>query len=238
MWEPMRTLFFISVWLLAGSSAGTAPAADLARIDRSIDNEPVYESQAGYCLLVFGPDTATRVWLVRDGDVLYVDRNGNGDLTEPGEQFTGTRLPDVVRWPVGDIVAADETVYGDLVLEVSQDGTDTWIDVNVAGRGRQAAGQDMFGRLVFGQCPEEAPVVHLGGPLQLLLDHFPVQTTPPRFYIPIIAVVGTPGEGVGTFAVINPDDLFDGAKFACAATFSPQRPDVAAVQVRYDYDCY
>jgi hypothetical protein len=26
------------------------------------------------------------VWLVHDGDTLYVDRNGNGDLTEPGEK--------------------------------------------------------------------------------------------------------------------------------------------------------
>src|SRR5262249_19705371 len=37
--------------------------------------------------LVFGPEAADRVWLVVDGDTLYVDRNGNGDLTEPGEKI-------------------------------------------------------------------------------------------------------------------------------------------------------
>ena len=31
------------------------------------------------------PEAQTRVWIVQDGDTLYVDRNGNGDLTEPGE---------------------------------------------------------------------------------------------------------------------------------------------------------
>jgi hypothetical protein len=35
--------------------------------------------------LVFGPEARERVWLVRAGDRLYVDKNGNGDLTEPGE---------------------------------------------------------------------------------------------------------------------------------------------------------
>ena len=45
-------------------------------------------------LLVFGPKAEHRSWLVVDGDgieadsgrVLYLDRNGNGDLTEPGDR--------------------------------------------------------------------------------------------------------------------------------------------------------
>lgn len=64
-----------------------APATDLVAVKRAIAREPVYESKTPrYCLLVFGPDAADRVWLVHDGDNLYVDRNGNGDLTEPGEK--------------------------------------------------------------------------------------------------------------------------------------------------------
>jgi hypothetical protein len=64
-----------------------AGAADLTKIERSIAKEPGYQSGTPeYCLLVFGPEAKTRVWLVRDGDTLYVDRNGNGDLTEPGEK--------------------------------------------------------------------------------------------------------------------------------------------------------
>src|SRR5438046_8811381 len=64
-------------------------AADLSKIDRKIGNEPVYESQSKpkYCLVVFGPEAKTRVWLVLDGDVLYVDRNGDCDLTGKDERI-------------------------------------------------------------------------------------------------------------------------------------------------------
>ncbi len=62
-------------------------AVDYAKIDRTIAKRPTYQSKAPkYCLLVFGPEADTRVWLVLDGEVLYVDRNGNGDLTEDGER--------------------------------------------------------------------------------------------------------------------------------------------------------
>src|SRR5438067_1165710 len=63
-----------------------ASAADLSKIDRSITREPAYKGKPKYCLLVFGPEAKTKVWLVLDGDTLYVDRNGNGDLTENGER--------------------------------------------------------------------------------------------------------------------------------------------------------
>jgi RNA polymerase sigma factor (sigma-70 family) len=49
--------------------------------------EPKYRNEPRYALLVFGPKRATRVWMVLDGTTLYVDRNGNGDLTEPGERL-------------------------------------------------------------------------------------------------------------------------------------------------------
>lgn len=66
-------------------------AADLSRVNRTIVREPAYRSKPKYCLLVFGPKAKTRVWLVQDGDTLYVDRNGNGDLTEPGKKITAEK---------------------------------------------------------------------------------------------------------------------------------------------------
>ncbi len=70
-------------------SASSAAATDLSKVDRSIAKEPIYQSKAPkYGLLVFGPEAIERVWMVLDGDVLYVDRNGNGDLTEAGEKIT------------------------------------------------------------------------------------------------------------------------------------------------------
>jgi hypothetical protein len=81
-----RQLFLVCLASLFGGFLSPAPAADLTNIDRSISKEPTYQTKAPkYCLLVFGLDAKYRVWLVLDGGTLYVDRNGNGDLTEPGK---------------------------------------------------------------------------------------------------------------------------------------------------------
>src|SRR5579871_5179529 len=89
-----------AAWLIL--FAVPAGAVDLAKIDRTIRKEPAYRSKAPqYCLLVFGPEAKTRVWLVLDldsepweenaaGNSLYVDRNGSGDLTEPGNRVACT----------------------------------------------------------------------------------------------------------------------------------------------------
>jgi hypothetical protein len=66
-------------------------AADLSKVDRAIAKEPVYKSKPKYCLLVFGPEAKTKVWLVQDGDTLYVDHNGNGDLTEPAKKVAAEK---------------------------------------------------------------------------------------------------------------------------------------------------
>jgi hypothetical protein len=64
-------------------SAHAGELVDLTKVDRVIAKEPKYKNQPRYALLVFGPKADRRAWLVMDGDdVLYVDRNGNGDLTE------------------------------------------------------------------------------------------------------------------------------------------------------------
>ena len=82
----MRAIDLLWAGALLGHLAAPAAAVDLAKIDRSIRKEPVYQSkEPQYCLLVFGPEAKVRVWLVLDGDALYLDRNG--DLTEPGKRI-------------------------------------------------------------------------------------------------------------------------------------------------------
>lgn len=80
--------------LVAGLAlAGPVASGDLTLIQRSLSKEPTYESKSPqYCLLVFGPEAHTRVWLVLDGDALYLDRNGNGDLTDPGERLVAREV--------------------------------------------------------------------------------------------------------------------------------------------------
>ena len=62
----------VSLTVLLGASV--VSAADLTNVDRTIKKEPPYAGQPRYCLLVFGPEATTKVWLVVDDDKLYVDR--------------------------------------------------------------------------------------------------------------------------------------------------------------------
>src|SRR5262245_61047924 len=83
---------------------------DLAQIDRTIAKEPKYQSKPKYCLLVFGPEAKTRVWLVFDADarLLYMDRNSNGDLTEKGKRVEPHEANlDIRSYRAGDIAGTD-----------------------------------------------------------------------------------------------------------------------------------
>ncbi len=88
----MKAIALLASLSLLLSVSSNLTAADLTAIDRSIAKEPVYQTKTPrYCLLVLGPEAKTRIWLVQDGHVLYVDRNANGDLTEEGEKVTGEK---------------------------------------------------------------------------------------------------------------------------------------------------
>jgi hypothetical protein len=85
-------------WLLAVAPAVAGDLPDLGKLDRSIRKEPTYTTkQPYYGLLVFGPRADTRVWLVLDKskadgaafDVLYLDRNADGDLTASDKRLVG-----------------------------------------------------------------------------------------------------------------------------------------------------
>jgi hypothetical protein len=114
---------FLCFWTLLLCPAVTR-ATDLAKIDRTIKKEPAYKGRPKYCLLVFGPEAKTRVWLVLDGDTLYVDRNGNGDLTEQGERVAmpAFKKPE----EPGAIAAQREAKAGDI-----HDGRFTHTDLEI-----------------------------------------------------------------------------------------------------------
>lgn len=97
---------------LAVLVAGTAAfAADPPKIDRAVGKEPRYAGTPAYCLLAFGAEAKDRVWLVQDGDTLYVDANGNGDLADPGDKFKGKK-----------VTAGDATVYQFAVDKITVGG--------------------------------------------------------------------------------------------------------------------
>ncbi|MCU0704862.1 MAG: RNA polymerase sigma factor [Fimbriiglobus sp.] len=91
--------------------AATVPVKP-SDIDRAIGQEPKYAGTPMYCLLAFDAEAKQRVWLVHDGDTLYVDKNGNGDLTDDGEKVAGQKLEGRdggVGFTVGDVTVGGQT---------------------------------------------------------------------------------------------------------------------------------
>lgn len=58
------------------------------QVDRTITKEPTYSAKPRYALLVLGENAESRMWMVEDDRVLYLDQNGNGDLTDDGPPLT------------------------------------------------------------------------------------------------------------------------------------------------------
>src|SRR5262245_41449527 len=79
---------FLTASLVALLSAGTATAVDYDKLERRLVKEPAYRTKTPeYALLLFGPEARLAVWVVFDGETVYLDRNGDGDLTAANERF-------------------------------------------------------------------------------------------------------------------------------------------------------
>ena len=225
----IHTLLAAAVLLLL---APLAPAQDLAKIERKIAKEPAYQTKTPkYCLLVFGLDAKTRVWLVQDGDTLYVDRNGNGDLTGEGKRVkikqgsVGDR-----SFEVGDLAIDGLTHTGLCVIEMKASrefaGDDQeWERIKKSGpepsmwwvtitAERAADDQrdlprkigyiingDGAGMLLFAATPQDAPIIHLNGPFTLALQDRKQKLIVGDKTMLQIGV-GPQGVGPGTFAFV------------------------------------
>ena len=195
----MRTRTFSSVLILLGLGVAHAGAVDLAKIDRSIRKEPVYQSNdPKYCLLAFGPEATVRVWLVLDGDVLYVDRNGNGDLTEPDERIepryamhNAPERPDMKLLVEFFLYRPfkDGRLEGEPILSCLPEVTAIIVDHHIPADDRKDALATSFRKhpirvdvattrieqdssLVFTSRPGDAPILYFDGPRHLALHPY------------------------------------------------------------------
>jgi hypothetical protein len=249
----MGKLSLICALLLANLAAVTATAADLTKIDRTIAKEPVYQNKPKYCLLVFGPDAKTRIWLVVDGDVLYVDRNGNGDLTQKGKRMA-------LMEAEGEITEADRgATHTSLRLTPQKDGGIV-VSLMAEGKYRQRSGHVMFARR-----SQEAPIIHFNGPVsvrfssaesytgrgkvalpaadldprerlrQQLGKDIPVPgERRPNNVISLGAVLGTPGLGEETFVTYKALDILGqpNERIVVEAAFPHQDAKAKPIRVR------
>jgi hypothetical protein len=121
---------------------------DFAKVDRRIGRLPELKSPL-YCLFLFGPDGETRVWAVLDGQVLYLDRNADGDLTGRDERIAANPkcgmfdIPDF-REPGTDVV---HTGFG---MTVGRDSVSYHI--------RWAGETAITGACAFAPSPKDAPI--------------------------------------------------------------------------------
>lgn len=206
----MRTL--TAALFVVSSIAVTASAADLTRIDRLIAKEPAYRAKPVYCLLVHGSEAKSRIWLVLDGEVLYVDRNGNGDLTEPAERVE----PAKADWAEADPKAPRlyRHFYEIANLADSDRGAQLGtLHLMSVGPAREAPHENGFaidigvqhaGAVRFAG-RSEAPILHFDGPLTMSASqpqHLIRGKEPRPINIPnpvnwLQVCVGTPGLGNG-----------------------------------------
>jgi hypothetical protein len=221
--------------LLVGAAA--LHAADLAKVQRTIGREPKYESDSPrYCLMVFGPEAKERVWLVLDGKSLYVDRNANGDLTDEGErlgvetpdqdpaQFESTELTLNGKQHKFKFYAFGWFDYRDGKAEAIDPSIDVWWN----DKQRFGAWGDQESPLRFSDSPRTAPIVHIGGPLQMGFEVRHPLTKREEGTFDLNTAVGTKGLGPGTFAhlVYNviPDDVFPQATLEFPSADPKGRP--------------
>jgi hypothetical protein len=242
---------FVFLPALLGLVGWVAPAlaADLAQVDRTIRKEPTYQAKPKYCLLVFGPEAKTRIWLVQDGDVLYVDRNGNGDLTEKDKRVEVKAAgPGMPSFKAGDIkdgtlththlsvtrFTANPEMIGNAkeferIKKANPEPWIWWIHVTAE---RSAEDQrslpihikyvingDGLGYLLFADRPEDAPIVHINGPWTLGLQDVKQHLTVGQ-PSNLQLGVGTQGLGPGTFSfVLYPNTIPDKAYPEVGVTF-------------------
>ena len=208
----MKTLGVTAALLVLMIAGQPAAGVDLSKIERRIVREPVYETgKPKYCLLVFGPQAKTRVWLVFDGKTLYADRTGKGDLTGSAKRVKNAnpRDPTLAKYHTGPIMAADgKTRYPDVMVLVYETRGKKRVRIDVSlpvGVGaawayRQRTGEES--ELQFADRPGDAPIVHFDGPLKLTLED------PNQVFVrgdkpsPLGVAVGTPGLGRETFAAV------------------------------------
>jgi hypothetical protein len=249
--------------LLALSSAASA-AVDLSKIERKIAKEPRYRFKPKYCLLVLGSEAKMRVWLVQDGDTLYLDRNGNGDLTEAGEKITAEKRKDRRRDDrnytfnagelreggkrhlnlsvhVGDLNRALPEAKALLERDAQARQYNIGLEVEVPGYQGLGAG----GRLVQGACSDANGLLQFADrPQDAPIIHFGGRWTmglyrPTTVWLDrsnnVELIFGTPGLGPGSFAYVGYEGVVpDNLAPRIEITFPPHKPGKPPVIAGYE----
>jgi len=168
-------------------------------------------------LFLFGPESDVRVWAVLDQsqadaddyDVLYLDLDSDGDLTEPRERFLGTRVEQKEqmsrRFVIGEFWPRGSKAP-------HQEFTITWwapghvtFRMRWYGRERTVGG---FGRLAdeklrFGDSVANAPVLVPGCDQPLQFQRRGDEPLQRKHVEELTVLAGNPGSGTASFSFID-----------------------------------
>ena len=210
--SPWRVTTFRRGTPAAAPADPLVPKALLA-VDRTIKKEPRYSGTPLYVLYAVGPESAGRMWAVLDGHTLYLDKNGNGDLTEDGEQVVPFVIPGEAPNPRTAFfhVPALEAAGGkhsDFIFSVIRTTTGAAYlktGLKVDGKVMQHAGP-MDLRLT--ESPAEARVLPFGSRVVTAQLSYTMPATPEVGKAVDFRVrVGTPGVGAGSFVAFGSEDV-------------------------------
>lgn len=251
-----------ATFCLTVAGVGFIQAGDLDQIDRVLRKEPAYQSKAPkYALLVLGPEARKRIWLVLDGTTLYVDRNGNGDLTEAGETILGKKSDQaglgegVYTFAVGELRDGERRHRNVTLIATGLSSTSKtktaasnsprslsfrirmeaeipgFEGVTKDGHVLQLGGSS--GSLQFADRPREAPILHFAGPLTVIVDS--QATFRVNREMELYLALGTPGRGQGTFVSTAYEGVVPPAVHPRAEiAFPPQKAGEPPVKAIYE----
>jgi hypothetical protein len=239
----MRFCFATAALATLLFAAGPAAALEFDKLDRRIAKEPVYKSRPLYALALLGADASTHVWMVLDGERLYVDKNCNGDLTDDGPptELKDTKTEpatfplidvspdggksiykfDVTLWsrPSGAVSASDEP-FNQSVHVTFPDGR--WY----------GAWGDHLNHLIFAASAKDAPVLHFGGDLRMGFEiRKPLEREADG--IKLSACVGTPGSCRGAWVHLMYKTIPLGVFPKVVMELPPEKPGGPPVRLEF-----
>lgn len=197
---------------------------DYRKVERRIGKPPAALVDPRYALLVLDLAGTNRCWAVTDRsakdapfhDVLYLDLDSDGDLTEPGERFAGQHKPDgkaaglEMAFRIPELrVPGTDLVHKDFLLSTApkQDRTGFWFRLRWNGRHELSGGYGPLGMntTAWGDSPANAPILRPCpfGVLRFATWGDQRLSGIAGSAIHVNVIVGNPGSGPDTMMVVD-----------------------------------
>jgi len=187
--------------MLGGEGEEAPRPIDFAKVDRRIGRLPALTSKAPrYGLFLFGTQGEKRVWAVVDGDVLYLDRNADGDLTGATERIAGEGR----SFKIGDFVdPATGAVHKAFTITLTDDS----VRYTILWRGNAVTfgsyGPEPGSYATLAASPETAPVFVLGTDRPFEFEHWMSGTLARDAVTDFKVYVGHRGSTRGAFTTVK-----------------------------------